>query len=97
MAIWAIAIVAKGPSVLVAFGTGNVPLHWSLPFRATYRFAGAITNKLADPVIEPDSALIVAGPVAIAVARPALLMVAKSVGEELQATELVTFCVLPSV
>ena len=42
-------------------------------------------------------ALILADPTALPVARPPVLMLATAVFDELQVTELVRFCVLPSV
>jgi hypothetical protein len=50
-----------------------------------------------EPLIEPDCAVIVEVPGVNIVAMPELLMVATAVDEELQVTELVKFCVLPSV
>ena len=56
---------------------------------------GASTVKVVDPVIPPDEALIVVGPVDTLVASPPALMVAAG-GKELQVAELVRFLVVPS-
>ena len=48
-------------------------------------------------VTAPSTALIVVGPVPTLVARPAALMVAMEVADEVQVALLVRFCVLPSV
>ena len=53
--------------------------------------------SVADELIEPELAEIVAVPAPAPVARPPEVMVATETGAELQATELVTFCVLPSL
>lgn len=56
---------------------------------------GASTVKVVDPVIPPDEALIMVGPVDALVASPPTLMVAAG-AEELQVAELVRFLVVPS-
>jgi hypothetical protein len=60
-----------------------------------------LTVNEALPETPPDVAVIVAFPAATAVATPfvpaVLLMVATAVADELQFTELVRFCVLPSL
>ena len=60
-----------------------------------------LTVKDALPETPPDVAVIVVFPAATALATPfvpaVLLMVATAVDEELQLTELVRFCVLPSL
>ena len=58
---------------------------------------GAVTVRLVEPVIEPDTAEIVVLPVATPVASPAPLIVPTAVLVELQVTELVRFCVLLSL
>ena len=58
---------------------------------------GAVTVKLVEPVTEPESAWIVVVPVVTLVARPAALIVATVVADELHMTELVRFRVLLSV
>jgi len=55
---------------------------------------GAVTVNVADPVIVPDFALMVAVPCATLVARPALT-VATPTFDELQFAELVRFCLVP--
>ena len=59
--------------------------------------AGGVMVKVADPVIAPEVALMVVGPVAMPVASPAVLIVATPVAVEAQVTEFVRFCVEPSV
>src|SRR5262249_59794306 len=59
--------------------------------------AAATTVRGVDPEIEPETAVMVVEPTAAAVARPALLMVATAVADELQLTNVVRFCVLPSL
>jgi hypothetical protein len=56
-----------------------------------------VTVKPVEPLTEPETASIVVLPTATPLARPAPLMVATAVLEELQVTELVRFCVLPSL
>lgn len=61
----------------------------------------ADTVSFADPVMDPEVAVMVAEPAAIPVAVPcipaALLIVATAVLDELHVTEVVRFCVLPSL
>jgi hypothetical protein len=59
--------------------------------------AAAVTVKVVEPLTEPDAASIVELPAPTAVAKPAPLIVAADVFEELQATEFVRFCVEPSL
>ena len=58
--------------------------------------AGALTVRTALPVIEPDVAVMVVFPVAMPKASPAALTEATAGADEVQATELVMFDVLPS-
>jgi hypothetical protein len=58
---------------------------------------GAVTVRLVEPLIEPDTAEIVVLPVATPVASPAVVIVAVVVLVELQVTELVRFWVLLSL
>jgi len=62
---------------------------------------GEATVRLVEAVREPSAAVITAVPTPVAVATPCvpreLLMVATAGLEELQLTELVRFCVLPSL
>jgi hypothetical protein len=55
----------------------------------------AVTVKVADPLIAPDVAVIIAVPCARLVANPALLTVAIDAADELQLTLLVRFWVVP--
>ena len=55
----------------------------------------AVTVNVADPLIAPDVAVIVAEPDARLVARPALLTVAVDVADEVHCTVLVRFCIVP--
>ena len=55
----------------------------------------AVTVKVAEPVIEPDLAVMVVLPGATAVASPVVLTVAIVVADEVHLTVLVRFCVLP--
>ena len=56
----------------------------------------AVTVNVADPLIAPDVAVIVAVPCATLVAKPVLvLMVATDVFEEVQLAVVVRFCVVP--
>jgi hypothetical protein len=55
----------------------------------------AVTVNVADPLIAPDVAVIVAEPGAKLVARPALLTVAIDVADEAHRTVPVRFCVVP--
>ena len=57
--------------------------------------AGAATVNAAEPLMVPEVAVIVAAPCAAPVARPAALMLAFALAT--QVTELVRFCVVPSV
>jgi hypothetical protein len=57
----------------------------------------AVTVKLVEPVTEPEVAWMVVLPALTPVARPVLLIVATEGALELQVTELVRFCVLPSL
>jgi hypothetical protein len=59
--------------------------------------AGGPTCKLPEPVIVPDLAMMLVVPGLTLVATPALLTVEIAAADELHATELVRFCVLPSV
>jgi hypothetical protein len=52
---------------------------------------GAVTVKLTEPLIVPDLAVIVVLPCATPVARPAPLMVAIDVADEVQVALLVRF------
>jgi hypothetical protein len=56
---------------------------------------GGVTVKVAEPLIVPDWAVMVAVPWATPVASPALFMVAMDVAAELQVALLVRFCVVP--
>src|ERR1700735_1146437 len=53
----------------------------------------AVTVSVVEPLIAPETALIVLVPAATAVANPPVVMVATPVVAELQVTELVRFCV----
>ena len=55
----------------------------------------AVTVNVADPLIAPAVAVIVAEPCAKLVARPALLTVAIDVADEVHCTVLLRFCVVP--
>jgi len=55
------------------------------------------TVRVVEPVTLPEVAVIVVVPVATLVARPALLIAATLVADELQITVLVRFWVLPSL
>jgi len=57
---------------------------------------GCPTVSVAEAVIAPDAAVIVAAPTPSPVAKPAADMVAAP-ADELQLTRLVRFCVLPSL
>jgi hypothetical protein len=59
--------------------------------------AGGSTFKLPEPAIVPDVAMMFVVPGLTLVATPAPLKVAIAAADELHATELVRFCVLPSV
>lgn len=56
---------------------------------------GALTVKTVDPLTDPELALMLVDPMDFAVATPAELMDAVAVDEELQATLLVRFWVVP--
>ena len=56
-----------------------------------------VTVRPVDPLIEPEVAEIVALPTPAPVANPVPLIVATAVLDEPQLTELVRFCVLPSL
>ena len=56
-----------------------------------------VTFTVAEPLMEPKVAVMVADATAVPVARPALVIVAVAVLEEFQVTELVRLLVLPSV
>jgi len=58
---------------------------------------GAVTVRLVEPPIPPEVAWIVVLPAATPVAKPALVIVATAVFDEVQVTELVRFAVLPSL
>src|SRR5437773_1574570 len=57
----------------------------------------AVTASVVEPLMAPDAASMVVDPSPTAFARPLLLIAATPVAEEIQVTELVRFCVLPSV
>lgn len=57
----------------------------------------AVTVRVVDPLTPLEAAVIVVVPIALLVASPVVLMVATVVCEELQVTEVVRSCVLPSV
>ena len=63
--------------------------------------AAALTVRVVEPETEPEVAVIVVEPLPTLLARPwlpaELLIVATPAADELQLTELVRFCVLPSV
>jgi hypothetical protein len=56
---------------------------------------GAVTPKLADPVIDPEVAVIVVLPGVTLVATPPLFTVAIAAADELHVTMLVSGCVVP--
>jgi len=56
-----------------------------------------VTVRLVDPEIEPDVAVIVAVPAARPLARPVVVMLAMLPATALHVTELVRFCVEPSL
>jgi hypothetical protein len=58
---------------------------------------GTVTVKMADPLTEPEVAPILVVPCPRLVARPALLIVAVPIADDVHVTEGVKFCVLPSV
>jgi hypothetical protein len=55
----------------------------------------AVTVNVAEPLIVPDLAVIVALPCATLVASPPLLTVAIDFAEEVQVAVLVRFCIVP--
>ena len=55
------------------------------------------TVSVVEPLIEPDSAVMVVVPGVDVVAKPELLIFATVVDDELQVAEAVKFCVLESV
>ena len=57
--------------------------------------SGAVTVNVAEPLIVPDLAVMVALPCATLVASPPLLTFAIDVAEEVQVAVLVRFCVVP--
>jgi hypothetical protein len=57
----------------------------------------AVTVSVVEPLTAPEAAWMVVAPAAKLVAKPALLIVATAVAEELHVAEPVRFCVLPSV
>jgi hypothetical protein len=56
-----------------------------------------VTVRVQELLIDPEAALIVAVPPPTPVASPLPLIAATAALEELQVTEFVRFCVLPSV
>ena len=58
---------------------------------------GCATLRVLEPVMGPKVAVMVALPVPVPVAKPVLLTLATAGADELHVTELVRFCVLPSV
>jgi hypothetical protein len=58
--------------------------------------AGAVTIRVADPLTDPEAAVIVAVPCAFEVARPDALIVATPVLPEVQLTVFVRSLLLPS-
>jgi hypothetical protein len=87
----------------------NVPVavNWVVFPAGVEGFAGVTviearpTSKVVDPAIEPDVAVIMVVPAAAPLAKPwlptELLIVAAAALDELHVTEVVRFCVLPSV
>lgn len=55
----------------------------------------AVAVNVAEPLMEPDVAVIVAVPAATLVARPALLTVATEVADDFHVEVLVRTCVVP--
>jgi hypothetical protein len=64
---------------------------------ATETRVAAPTLSVAEVVIEPEVAVMVAAPTPVPVASPLLAMVATEVKDELQVAEPVRFCVLLSL
>ncbi len=58
---------------------------------------GGVTLSVAEPLVEPEVAVMVAPPTLCPVANPLPAMVATAVADELQLAALVRFCVLPSL
>jgi hypothetical protein len=58
---------------------------------------GAVTVKVVEPAIDPEVAVIVAAPCLMLVANPPLLTLATPGTLEVHVTELVKFCVVPSL
>ena len=56
---------------------------------------GCATVRVADPLIVPEAAVMVALPCPVPETRPELLTLATPADEELQFAEAVRFCVLP--
>jgi hypothetical protein len=59
--------------------------------------AGAPTVKVAVPLMLPEAAVIVDCPAASGDAKPELLMLATFAADEVQVTDVVRVCVLPSL
>ena len=58
--------------------------------------AAVVTVMVVDPVTVPEVALMLVVPTPVALARPPAEIVATAGAEELQVTDAVRFCVLPS-
>jgi hypothetical protein len=58
---------------------------------------GAVTVSVAEPLIAPEAAVMVAVPLPTEVAIPLVFTVATDVAVELQVPDVVRFCLLPSV
>src|SRR5208282_3344245 len=58
---------------------------------------GGVTARPVDPLIDPEVAWMVVLPVVTPVAKPVLLIVATAVLVDVQPTELVRFCWIPSL
>jgi hypothetical protein len=56
---------------------------------------GAVTVSVAEPLMAPDVAVMVAPPCAALVASPPLLTVAVAVDDDIHIAALVRFCVVP--
>ena len=65
--------------------------------RAIETKLGPVTVRTAEPLIDPEVAVIVVLPCALVVARPAVEIVATDVDADVHVAEFVKFCVLPSV
>jgi hypothetical protein len=59
--------------------------------------AAGLTVRVVDPLIDPSVAVIVVSPSPVLVANPVLLIVATPGFDELQLTDAVRNCVLPSL